>query len=154
MRGWVGWHSTVSWKEAAIGRAKKVQWQWQQHLWNIRLKWNQRTTKEGAGNKGKPQNKDHFMWGWSKATEHATWRVTQTQLVKTILRPHKIVSSATKRLEPTVLKQKQTTRKQQQLHHKDVSRYYFTGTPQQVITASHTTSRLSMGLHLHCPQKE
>ena len=67
MRGWVGWHSTVSWKEAAIGRAKKVQWQWQQHLWNIRLKWNQRTTKEGAGNKGKPQNKDHFMWGWSKA---------------------------------------------------------------------------------------
>ena len=43
------------------------------------------------------------------------------RLVKTILQPHKIVNSATKHLELTVLKQKQTTRKQQQLQqHKDV----------------------------------
>ena len=58
---------------------------------------------------------------------------------KLFYKPHKTPSNTTKRLEPAVLKQKQTTRKQQQLHHKDVSRYYFTGTPQQVITTSHIT---------------
>ena len=74
--------------------------------------------KEVAGNKGKPQNKGHFM-GVKQGTEHVTWRVTQMQLIKTILQPHKTPSSnTTKHPELTVLKQ---TRKQQQLHqHKEV----------------------------------
>ena len=47
-------------------------------------------------------------------------RVTQVQLVKTLLQPHKIVSSTTKHLKLTVLKQKQIVRKQQLQQHKDV----------------------------------
>ena len=47
------------------------------------------------------------------------------RLVKTILQSHKITSNTTKRLELTVLKQKQTVRKQQQLHHKDVQALFY-----------------------------
>ena len=57
--------------------------------------------------------------------------VTQMQLNKVILQPHKFVGSAAKHLELTVLKQKQTTRKQPLQHHRDVQalsyRYAATG---------------------------
>ena len=45
-------------------------------------------------------------------------------LSKLILQPHKIVNSASKHLELTVLKQKQTTRKHQQ-QHKDVQALFY-----------------------------
>ena len=72
------------------------------------------------------------------------------RLVKTILQPHKIVNSATKHLELTVLKQKQTTRKQPLQHHRDVQalsyRYTATGShnkPHNLNTVDETTFTLS-----------
>ena len=116
---------------------ERVQWQWQQQLWNIHLKWNQRTMKKGAGNKGKPLNKDHFTWV-KQGTEHVTWRVTHVQLVKTILQPHKIISSTTKHLELAVLKQKPSTRKQQRLHHKDMRALFYRYTATDNYSKPHT----------------
>ena len=97
----------------------------------------------------KSLNKGRFMWRWSSA--QSTWhKRPQTQLTKNILQPHKIVSNTTKHLEPAVLKQQESNNS---YNNTRTCRHYLTGTPQQVITASHTTSRLLMGLHLHCPQK-
>ena len=80
--------------------------------------------KEGAGNKGKPLNKDHFMWGQSKT--QSTWHESYTGATcQNYLQPHKIVSSTTKHLKLTVLKQKQIVRKQQLQQHKDVQALFY-----------------------------
>ena len=96
---------------------ERVQWQCQQHLWNIRWRKVQETK----------------VSHWTKATScegEARHRVCDTKsytdaICQNYFQLYKIVSSATKHLELTVLKQKQTVRKQQ-LHYKDVQAL-FTG---------------------------
>ena len=111
MRGWVGWHSTVSCKETAIGRVKKGfndsdNNNFEIFTWNgIKERW--RKVQETKVNH---RTKTTSCEGEARHRACDT-KAAQMQLVKTILQPHKIVSSTTKHLEPTVLKQ---TRKQQQ----------------------------------------
>ena len=139
MRGWVGWHSTVSWKEAAIGRAKKGFSDSDNSIFGI-LTWNgikERWRKVQETKVNSEQRSLHVRV--KQGTEHVTWDVTQMWLVKTILQPHKFDSSTTKHLEPAVLKQKQTTRKTTAATPQRRADTILQDTPQQVTTTSHIT---------------
>ena len=131
---------------------ERVQWQWQQQLWNTHLKWNQRTMKEGARNRRQTTEQRPLHVKPSKAQSMKHEGLHRCDLSK-LFYSHTRLSAA----QPNTLNSQCWNKSKQQESNNSYTtktcKHYFTGMPQQIITTSHTTSRLSMGLHLHCPQK-